>query len=172
MWFTDTSIVCETGGQSFTEAPLKQNLSSVWPSSSRLWRNDTPPYLSRLSASGRLGTVNLEAERLSGLLGHSNVKCKGMKHWWPSSPFSCKRRRNIKLSFKYMLQRWLYLFLFCLNIPRKTLLLLKRGRPCAERFCTFVKDCVREIEQWVTGAIPSFCAPKDFCTVHNLPPKA
>lgn len=49
-----------------------------------------------------------EAERLSGLLGHSNIKCKGMKHWWPSSPFSCKTRRNIKLSLKYMTQRWLF----------------------------------------------------------------
>lgn len=109
MWFTDISIVCETSDQSFTEASEKWNVSSVWQSSSRLWRNDAPPHLSRPSASGSLGTVKLEAERLSGSLGHSNIKSKGMKNWWPSSPFSFKTRRNIKLSLKYMTQRWLFI---------------------------------------------------------------
>lgn len=65
----------------------------MWQSSSPLWRNDTPPYLSR--PSGSLGTVKPEAEHLSGLLGHSNIKCKRTKYWWPSSLPSAAKQEEI-----------------------------------------------------------------------------
>lgn len=44
---------------------------------------------------GSLGTVKPEAEHLSGLLGHSGIKWKGTKYWWPSCLPSAAKQEEI-----------------------------------------------------------------------------
>lgn len=80
MRFPEAFVVCETSNQSFTE--VSQKKKSILHEAEFImtvaeWQ---PPHFSRPRSSGSLGTVGLEAKRSGGTVGHSNMKCEGIKH--------------------------------------------------------------------------------------------
>lgn len=139
VWFTNTSIVCETDDQSFTEALQKRNLSSVWQSSSRLWRNDSAATFVQAECSCKFG----------------DCKTRMMT-------FLCKTRRNIKLSLK-IYESWLFICSSSVSKSHVRLCCCSKEDDLVQNISALLwKDCVWVIERWITSALTSSCVPKGF----------
>lgn len=172
MWFTNTFVVCKTG-EFYWGATHKKTILRVveFITTAAEWH---PTTFLQAEFQWKFGDCKTRSRTSVGIgeaQQHKMWRNKALMtllflHLQNKKKYQTFLRiHDAKVTF--------YLFLFCLNIPRKTLLLLKGGRPCTEHFCTFMKDCVRVIERWITGALPSFWVSKDFCTTHSdLPAKA